>query len=68
MMPALVLLSSVNVPRVAAFAVMVLVLAYLVGRNSKKRGLHFWRSFIMAIIGFASLGLLIVNIFGYLVE
>ena len=62
------LLASVNVPRVVAFAVIVLVLAWLVGRRSKRQGLFFWRTFIMAVIGFASLGLLFVNIFGYLVE
>ena len=68
MMSACVLLVSMNVPRVVGFALIVLVLAWLVGRRSKAQGLSFWRTFIMAIIGFASLGLLFVNIFGYLVE
>ena len=68
MMVASILLSSVNIPRLAAFAAVVLLFAWLVGRSSQRRGLPFWRTFIMATIGFASLGLLLVNIFGYLVE
>lgn len=68
MMMTIFLLGGVNVPRVLLFAAIVLLLAYLVGRKNQAQGLPFWRTFIMATIGLTGLGMLIVNIFGYLME
>jgi len=43
------------------FALIVLVLAYLSAAYHRQHGYPFWRTFILAVMGFAGLGLLIVK-------
>ena len=68
MISQILLLGGLNLPRILLFAGCVIVVAYLVARNNQAKGLPFWRTFIMAMIGLGGLGLLLVNIFGYLVD
>lgn len=39
----------------------LIVLAYLSAAYHRKQGYPFWRTFILAVMGFAGLGLLIVK-------
>ena len=45
------------------FAVVVLTLSWLSASYHKRNGYFFWRTFIMAVIGFAGLGLLFFKLF-----
>lgn len=45
------------------FAVLVLLLAYLSASYHYREGLPFWRTFVMAIIGFSALGLFLLKIY-----
>lgn len=45
------------------FGIAVLLLAWLSASYHKKQGYFFWRTFIMAIMGFAGLGLLFYRMF-----
>lgn len=45
------------------FVLVVLVLAYLSAEYHRTQGYPFWRTFIMAVIGFLGIGLLIVKMF-----
>lgn len=40
------------------FGVVVVLLAWLSASYHKKQGYFFWRTFVMAVMGFAGLGLL----------
>jgi hypothetical protein len=45
------------------FAVVVLLLAWLSASYHKKQGYFFWRTFMMAVLGFTGLGLLFYKLF-----
>jgi hypothetical protein len=45
------------------FAFVVVLLSWLSASYHKKNGYFFWRTFIMAILGFTGLGLLLFKLF-----
>jgi hypothetical protein len=44
-------------------AAMVVFLAWISANYHRRRGYYFWRTFIMAIMGFGGLGLLFYKLF-----
>jgi hypothetical protein len=45
------------------FAIVVLLLSWISASYHKRNGYFFWRTFIMAVMGFSGLGLLIYKLF-----
>jgi len=45
------------------FAFAVLLLSWVSARYHERNGYYFWRTFIMAILGFTGLGLLFFKLF-----
>lgn len=45
------------------FVLIVLVMAYLSASYHHQQGYHFWRTFVLAIIGFTGIGVIIYKMF-----
>jgi len=45
------------------FSLIVLVMAYLSASYHHQQGYHFWRTFVLAIIGFTGIGVIIYKMF-----
>jgi len=46
-----------------AFSAVVLILSWLSASYHKQKGYFFWRTFIMAVMGFSGVGLLFFKLF-----
>lgn len=45
------------------FILIIMVLAYLSASYHKQQGYHFWRTLVLAAMGFAGIGLIIYKMF-----
>jgi hypothetical protein len=49
-------------PIIFIFAALIVTVAYLIARNARHQGYHFWRTWVMSVIGLTSVVLLFLKL------